>query len=385
MANSDDSFAFMAEWYDKLACIEKPFRFIFYPVDNSLEIIDLKSRKQHLKRIRMDAVKLEDLYIGNSLDIYGRRFKIIEFADQVTKDLLFSKKERTFVMIKPDAYTNIGKIIDIILQNGFQINRLQMLRMNDEMIQLLYPEQSLKAYFRELQRFLSSDVSVGIELVGENSIERMKILAGQSNPLGSLGSAGPGSGDQTIRNLFGQDSVKNAIHIASDSQRYKAEMDIFFNEKYKHCQPAILNNCSLLLIKPHCVQSGQAGKIIDRILEEGFEISAMQTFFLDRATAEEFFELYKGVVPDYSQVIDQMVSGPTIALEVRQDNVVQGLKAVCGCYDPLIGLQKNEQNTIRQIFGIDKIRNAVHCTDVKEEGVLECEYFFVLMQERKQQ
>eukprot|EP00347_Sterkiella_histriomuscorum_P022633 403337746 len=307
MANSDDSFAFIAEWYDKLACIEKPFRFIFYPVDNSLEIIDLKSRKQHLKRIRMDAVQLEDLYIGNSLDIYGRRFKIIEFADQVTKDLLFSKKERTFVMIKPDAYTNIGKIIDIIL---------------------------------ELQRFLSSDVSVGIELVGENSIERMKILAGQSNPLGSLGSAGPGSGDQTIRSLFGQDSVKNAIHVASDSQRYKAEMDIFFNEKYKHCQPAILNNCSLLLIKPHCVQSGQAGKIIDRILEEGFEISAMQTFFLDRATAEEFFELYKGVVPDYSQVIDQMVSGPTIALEVRQDNVVQGLKAVCGCYDPLIGLQK---------------------------------------------
>ena len=68
--------------------------------------------------------------------------------------------------------------------------------------------------------------------------------------------------------------------------------------------------------------AGHTGKIIDRILEEGFEISALQTFFLDRATAEEFFELYKGVVNEYSQVIDQMVSGPCIALEVRQENVV---------------------------------------------------------------
>lgn len=77
--------AFIAEWFDKLACIEKPFRFIFYPMDNSLEIIDLKNKKQHLKRIRQDFVKVEDLYIGNTVDVYGRRFKIVEFADQVTK------------------------------------------------------------------------------------------------------------------------------------------------------------------------------------------------------------------------------------------------------------------------------------------------------------
>ena len=189
-----------------------------------------------------------------------------------------------------------------------------MLRLNEEMVQLLYPEQSLKAYFRELQRFLTSDVCVGLELVGENSIERMKQLAGAVNPIGLMAGESRAS---TIRGIFGQDSVKNAIHVASDPARYQAELDIFFSEKYRHCHTSILNNCSLLLIKPHAVQSGDAGKIIDRVLEEGFEISAMQTFFLDRATAEEFFELYKGVVPDYSQMIDQVVSGPIIACEVR--------------------------------------------------------------------
>ena len=49
-----------------------------------------------------------------------------------------------------------------------------MLRLNDEMVQMLYPEASLKSYFRELNRFLTSDVVVGMEVIGENSIERMK-------------------------------------------------------------------------------------------------------------------------------------------------------------------------------------------------------------------
>ena len=62
---------------------------------------------------------------------------------------------------------------------------------------------------------------------------------------------------------------------------------------------------------------------------------------------------------------------------------MQGLKSLCGCYDPEVGAKRGESNTLRQMFGIDKARNAVHCTDVKEEAILECEYFFVLMQERK--
>jgi nucleoside-diphosphate kinase len=86
MTSNDDSLAFIAEWYDKLACIEKPFRIFFYPIDNSIEIIDIKSKKMHLKRIRHEPISTNDLFIGNTLDIYGRRFKIVEFGDQMTKD-----------------------------------------------------------------------------------------------------------------------------------------------------------------------------------------------------------------------------------------------------------------------------------------------------------
>lgn len=35
--------------------------------------------------------------------------------------------------------------------------------------------------------------------------------------------------------------------------------------------------------------------------------------------------------------------------------------------------------SIRAHFGVDRVENAVHCTDLVEDGVLEVEYFFKLL------
>ena len=44
---------------------------------------------------------------------------------------------------------------------------------------------------------------------------------------------------------------------------------------------------------------GLAGKIIDAIIKENFIISDLELFQLDRANAEEFIEVYKGIIPEY--------------------------------------------------------------------------------------
>lgn len=43
----------------------------------------------------------------------------------------------------------------------------------------------------------------------------------------------------------------------------------------------------------------------------------MEMFTLDKPTAEEFFEVYKGVVPEYVPLTEHMTTGPCIVLEVR--------------------------------------------------------------------
>lgn len=53
-----------------------------------MEIIDLKTRKQSLKRIKYGSITLQDLFVGNTLDIYGKRYKIVEYGDQSTKEAL---------------------------------------------------------------------------------------------------------------------------------------------------------------------------------------------------------------------------------------------------------------------------------------------------------
>ena len=109
---------------------------------------------------------------------------------------------------------------------------------------------------------------------------------------------------------------------------------------------AVKNNCSLVLIKPHIVKEGLAGQVIDMILEAGFEISAMEMFNLSRPVVEEFFSVYKGVLPEYLPLIEHLSNGPMIALEVRQENVVTTLTELCGPHDPEIA-KHLRPNTIR--------------------------------------
>ena len=61
--------------------------------------------------------------------------------------------------------------------------------------------------------------------------------------------------------------------------------------------------------RPLCVYSflfsfhhpwlGHAGKIIQDIIKEGYTITDLELFHLDRSNAEEFLEVYKGIVPEY--------------------------------------------------------------------------------------
>lgn len=45
---------------------------------------------------------------------------------------------------------------------------------------------------------------------------------------------------------------------------------------------AVLNNCTLCIVKPHIIRDGLLGQVIDMILQAGFEISAAELFNLSR-------------------------------------------------------------------------------------------------------
>ena len=54
------------------------------------------------------------------------------------------------------------------------------------------------------------------------------------------------------------------------------------------------------------------------LTQGGFELSGLQMFHINKSTACEFFELYKGVMPEFNSMTDYVATGgPIIACEIR--------------------------------------------------------------------
>lgn len=81
--------------------------------------------------------------------------------------------------------------------------------------------------------------------------------------------------------------------------------------------------------------SGNGGKIINAIMDAGFEISAMQMYTMEKANAEEFYEVYKGVVQEYNSMVNELTSGASIALEIRAQNAPIAFREMTGPADPV--------------------------------------------------
>jgi len=121
------------------------------------------------------------------------------------------------------------------------------------------------------------------------------------------------------------------------------------------------------------------GEAIQVILEEGFEISAMEQFNLDMTTSEEFLEIYKGVIPEYRFMVEHLAEGPCVAMEIRQQDAVNAFDELCGPHDPDVARYLRPK-TLRALFGEDRVKNGVHGTELEEDGILEVDYFFNILQ-----
>lgn len=369
-------YAFFVDYNDYIASLIRKYQLFFYPEDNSIEMFDVKNKKVFLKRIVFPQITVKDLYINAEIIILNRKLRIVSYCDSFTKDIFEVTRKSTFGMIKPDSYLHIGKIIDIIYSNGLHISKLKLFKLSKDLAFDFYKEHQGKSFFDNLVNFITSDYSVGLEIIGGDIINTWRKLIGPTNSIKAKEES-----PSSIRSLFGSDGTRNSVHGADSSEAAQRELSFVFGKESRIKNIPQLSNCSCLIIKPHVIKEGSLGKVIDLIISSGFEISSMEMFYLDKVTAEEFFEVYKGVLAEYSSIIDEVSSGPIIAMEVRQENVVERLRSLVGPHDPEIA-KILRPNTIRSIYGKDRVKNAVHCTDLVDDGVLEVQYFFELLQEK---
>jgi len=380
--NAENRFCFITEWHDTQADMIRRYMLTFFPRDNSLEMYDPKNRRPFLKRSEYADIKSEQLYIGATVTVHARQLKITDYADTYTKKAFEEAKGRTLAMIKPDAYNNIGNILSTITNSavagepgsGLVVSNLKMVRMDAEKATaFVNMQESPMAMGQDHAAHLSSDVCVVMELVGKDAVGVWKAMMGPESAAEAKATAA-----RSIRGAIATDDVRNAVGGSSSDEQAAKDIAFFFGKDFK--TTALFNNCTLCVVRPHAfVESG--GAIVSQILQEGIEISAMNLFYLDKADAEEFLEVYKGVLPEYHDMVTALCAGACLVMEVRQKDAVATFRKLVGPHDPEVAKHLRPK-TLRAEFGKDRVKNAVHCTDLPEDGLLEVEYFFNILQSK---
>jgi nucleoside-diphosphate kinase len=128
---------------------------------------------------------------------------------------------------------------------------------------------------------------------------------------------------------------------------------------------------TLTIIKPDAVRAKVQGHIIQRILDEGFQIVAMRQLLLARADAENFYAVHRER-PFYKELVGFMTSGPVIVACLEREDAVAHLRQIMGPTDS----RKAPKDTIRGLFGTDIQNNAIHGSDSPENAANEIAFFF---------
>src|SRR6478736_8454870 len=130
-------------------------------------------------------------------------------------------------------------------------------------------------------------------------------------------------------------------------------------------------NLTFAIIKPDAVAAGNAGKIIDRIIQGGFRIRGLKQIHQTRKQAEGFYEVHRGK-PFYEGLTEFMSSGPSVVMVLEKDGAVKAWRDLMGATDPA----KADEGTIRKEFGSSVGENATHGSDSNENAAIEIAHFF---------
>lgn len=130
-------------------------------------------------------------------------------------------------------------------------------------------------------------------------------------------------------------------------------------------------NRTFTMLKPDAIENGHMGKIIDMIIQAGFEIKAMKYTRLTEDQAKKFYEVH-AERPFYGELVEYMTSGPIVAAILEKDNAVADFRALIGATDPA----EAAEGTIRKHYAESKGRNAVHGSDSDENAAIEGKFHF---------
>lgn len=327
---STQTLGYEVEWFDVNSGLLQKFFLKFYLDDNTVELLHETKRQPVLGRIHYPDLSPKELFIGNSVTIYNRLLTIKGYANVITAKYMADREVHVLCVIPSRYSRKVGEVLDLCHLFDLNIGRA------------LTCTQGLS------DTLSMSNGDILIELAGNNGIDPERFV-------GKVQTIDENIGVQ----FLSAEEIKDVM-ISSKSIR-------------------VQNTCSLCLIKSHVLADKQAGKLINNIVDAGFNIDGLLTTHFNAEIAEELFGVYQEVYPKYSLMLMNICKAPVVALLIsRDENVVRDFREFCGPLEPGLG-KALRPRSLRAMFGKNVVENAVHCTDLEEDGDLECKFVFEII------
>jgi nucleoside-diphosphate kinase len=130
--------------------------------------------------------------------------------------------EKTLCIIKPDAVKKRvqGSIIQMILDNGFNILGMEQMNLSKEQAQEFYEVHKERPFYGELVDFMTSGPCIPIALEKDNAVADWRKLIGATDPAEAE--------EGTIRKLFANSKAENAAHGSDSVENGEREVSFFF-------------------------------------------------------------------------------------------------------------------------------------------------------------
>ena len=125
------------------------------------------------------------------------------------------------------------------------------------------------------------------------------------------------------------------------------------------------------IVKPDAVAKGAIGGVIGMIEASGLKVIALRLVKLTQTQAEGFYAVHRER-PFFRDLVKFMTSGPAVVMAIEGENAVAKYREVMGPTDS----KKAPAGTIRQKYGTDIEKNAVHGSDAPETAKVEVAFFF---------
>jgi nucleoside-diphosphate kinase len=128
---------------------------------------------------------------------------------------------------------------------------------------------------------------------------------------------------------------------------------------------------TLTIVKPDAVSAGRTGAILAHLEREGFRFLALRRIRLSRDQARAFYAVHRER-PFYDALVGFMTEGPVLVAALEREDAVSHLRRTMGATDS----RKAEAGTVRNLYGTDIERNAIHGSDSPENAAKEIAFFF---------